>query len=513
MTRQQIDQLIMVVVAALCAAGTTVGYLVAESREAALRADYLTASAQGVFESVSTQVLRTGESLRTAATMLDAMGASNSTPLTASVSPIPHLITEPGGVRWHAREDRAPPARQRIVGEIQATGDTASGNSFELLTTPDPARGGARATGSLSTRISVASMLSEAAYRSEAQQLEIEVFDQSEGASRSIFRSVPFNHVPDPQATIRSTLDVFGHPWEIVLRPMAITRPWGNTPDLVLAGGITLTVLLLLLLSTVTRARNRIAAAETREQEERAKRQQDELNRQLSERIAQLDRSHGIGEMAFVIGHEISQPLTAINSYAQLGETMAEGSEEPMPQMRAIFSKIGRNAARARGLLDQIRSYVRGTPTQNVVVDLNKVVNEVVELLEAEAQRLQVTLSLNLRPTEAPVMGDPLQMSQVVVNVLRNAMEASAGAPLSEVEIQLDSDGQLLHLQVRDHGQGFSEAALRQAGTPFFTTKTTGMGLGLAICANIIQAHGGSLGFSNAPDGGAQVQIRLPIGC
>lgn len=518
MKRSTLDGLIFGLLVSLCALTTGAGYLAAKARNDSQREEYLNAAAQGIFESISTQLLRTSESLRIAAVMLSEDHAPSPNGLGLLTFTIPHLVGSERPVQWFSENvlDRPVAQNQKMLGRVHIDTESPAGSYFDLLTPVgsklEEPRNSSKSTlhGALSTRISVASMLSEAAYRSEAQQFEIEVFDRHESPPLSIFRSTPFSHVADERLSIHSSLDVFGHPWEVVLRPMEAESVWWTPPHLVLASGIVLSLLLLTLLTKLRKSRMRMEAAEEKEREERSKREQEELIRQLSDRIARLDRSQGVGEMAFIIGHELSQPLTAINSLAELGTTLADAQGEQSKPFRDIFQKISRNAARGSALLDQIRNYVRGTTAKNVRVDICKALSEVTDLLEAEAQRCQVTLNLALDSGSDAVIGDPLQLSQVFVNVIRNAIEASSHAPRSDVLIRMTHDGMLIHVMVRDHGEGFSAEALQQAGTPFFTTKKSGLGLGLTISSNIIKAHGGTLQLSNAPEGGAQVVIKIP---
>jgi C4-dicarboxylate-specific signal transduction histidine kinase len=142
-------------------------------------------------------------------------------------------------------------------------------------------------------------------------------------------------------------------------------------------------------------------------------------------------------------------------------------------------------------------------------VDLGQVVREVSELVAAEARAHGVRLSLELPADPVTVRGDALQLSQVVLNLLRNAIEAAAGHAAFVSVRAVQGDGRAL-LTVEDGGPGLTPAALQKAGQPFFTTKAGGLGLGLSISRAIAEQHGGTLRLANAPAGGARAELDLP---
>jgi C4-dicarboxylate-specific signal transduction histidine kinase len=143
-------------------------------------------------------------------------------------------------------------------------------------------------------------------------------------------------------------------------------------------------------------------------------------------------------------------------------------------------------------------------------VDLNRTVHEVAELIAAEARSRQVKLVFAEPAAPVLVAGDPIQLSQIVLNVLRNAIEALQQVVHREIHIaSTRADGRVI-LQIRDSGPGLAAEVLAQVGSPFFTTKPSGLGMGISISRSIAQQHGGTLTLANAESGGARVTLDLP---
>jgi signal transduction histidine kinase len=235
-----------------------------------------------------------------------------------------------------------------------------------------------------------------------------------------------------------------------------------------------------------------------------------EENRVLGERIAHLERQHSLGLLSASLGHELQQPLTAVLTNAQVVRRMLGSGRIDSAQMLDYLDKIVYNTERAGGIIERIRRFLRPGESRRQVVDLVWVAQEVAELVAAEARGRRVPLRLGLPSQPLRVIGDPLQLSQVVLNLLRNALDAS-GDCHREVAVRVRQlKGQAV-VEVEDHGPGLTHEAQRLAGQPFFTTKSEGLGLGLSISRAIAEQHGGVLRLSNAPDGGALAELRLPL--
>lgn len=208
--------------------------------------------------------------------------------------------------------------------------------------------------------------------------------------------------------------------------------------------------------------------------------------------LAKVGRLTTMGEMASGLAHEINQPLTAAANYTS---GSLRRLREPQPDIAAVEAGLERaqqGINRATDIIRHLRDFVTTGVPEKSRFDINASVRRVLDLVAKEARRAEVQLdSSGLQPGELWLTGDSIQIEQVVMNLVRNAVEASP--PGGRVSIDsLLSDGQV-RLQVRDSGQGFDADAKAQLFDPFFSTKADGMGLGLAISRSIIEAHGGQL--------------------
>ncbi len=235
-----------------------------------------------------------------------------------------------------------------------------------------------------------------------------------------------------------------------------------------------------------------------------------EENRVLGEHIARLERQRSLGLLSASLGHELKQPLTAVLINAQVVRRMLGSQRIDSAQMLDYLDKIIDNTKRASGIIERIRGFLRPGEAVRETVDLAWVVREVAEFVAAEARARRVPLSLALPSQPLRVVGDPIQLSQIVLNLLRNALDAS-GDCRQGVALRLrEQKGQVV-LVVEDGGPGLTPEAQHLAGQPFFTTKPEGLGLGLSIWRAIAEQHGGELRLSNGPGGGALAELLLPL--
>lgn len=234
-------------------------------------------------------------------------------------------------------------------------------------------------------------------------------------------------------------------------------------------------------------------------------------NQLLSRQIAQLDRQRALGVMSASLGHELNQPLAAILSNAQAIEYGMQNELLSSQQIQECVQPIISNTRRARQIIEKNHEFIRPSALQKTPVNLNKLVRDVAKLLSQEASEQQIQFHFLTSADDIAVAGDELQLSQVLLNLYRNAMEAMRHAEDKAIFVQFShSDGQI-HLRIVDTGPGLTEEALQNVGSPFFTTKADGLGLGLSISQNIIEQHRGRLMIGNANTGGACVDIYLPI--
>ncbi len=246
--------------------------------------------------------------------------------------------------------------------------------------------------------------------------------------------------------------------------------------------------------------------------------ERERMERESRERERQLDhlsRLGVLGEMSSMIAHELNQPLAAIGNFARgISRRVRAGRNEPDPLIDAS-DQIAHQSERAAGILQRIRDFARNRPTQHTVVDLRTVFDESVALfrgLMPDAPVIEHEIAPECRGG-ALVFADPLQLSQVMINLLKNASDAMQHLPPERRRIRVSCrrDASQLQVEVADLGEGLMELPVHCLFEPFSTTKANGMGLGLAICRRVVEAHGGSItARANDPDPGLTVCFTLP---
>ena len=236
-----------------------------------------------------------------------------------------------------------------------------------------------------------------------------------------------------------------------------------------------------------------------------------EENRLLGDQIARLERQRSLGLLSASLAHELNQPLTAILTNAQVIQRGLGSGRIDSARHLELLDKVLHNTRRVIGIVERIRELIRPGQQRNEPIDLARVVSEVAELVAAEARHHGTRLNLPAPTGAVMVQGDSVQVSQIVLNLLRNAIEATAGRPEREVSVELHGSAARARLSVRDTGPGLDPEALRRAGEPFFTNKPRGLGLGLSISRAIATQHAGQLTLGNAPAGGALAELDLPL--
>jgi PAS domain S-box-containing protein len=232
------------------------------------------------------------------------------------------------------------------------------------------------------------------------------------------------------------------------------------------------------------------------------------------EDIAHLGRIAAMGEIAVSLAHELTQPLTGIMGNADAGRRLLRKGKPDLEEIRDILNDIKSDVSRARGVVQGIRGLGKKGKTVRVPVQLNDVIRKVARLVKPEANLHGCELRTALDSGLPEVLGDPDELQQVLVNLVVNSLDAMRQTPRHErrVTISTASIGHgSIQVSVQDRGLGISEDAQTQLFEKFFTTKSKGLGMGLAITRSIIQAHGGTISGSNAPVGGAVFTFVLPV--
>ena len=245
-----------------------------------------------------------------------------------------------------------------------------------------------------------------------------------------------------------------------------------------------------------------------------ARKAAEEEARRSREQVELLSRVSLLGEMTASLAHELNQPLAAIVSNASAATQYLEQRRLNPEQLQDILADVVRDASRAHDIMRNVRSAIKKGSAIRGPINLNDVANAVAHMVQPDAAAQSCKMELSLTQDLPAVEGDPTQIQQVLINLVRNAFDAMHDAPPSrrivEIATNHDRDGTIL-VAVRDYGSGISEPTQERLFEQFFTTKKEGLGMGLAIVRSIVEAHGGSIAAENADGGGARFHFRLPM--
>ena len=242
------------------------------------------------------------------------------------------------------------------------------------------------------------------------------------------------------------------------------------------------------------------------------RRAEDEA-RQMQDRIAHFGRISTMGEMAAGIAHEVNQPLTAIATYAQACQRLLANGNVDGEDIGTALEQIGAQALRAGEVIRRLRTFVKNREVRRELIEANRLLDDVQTLAQTDARHHGVRIRLDPAAQAPQVQADAVQIQQVILNLVRNSIDAMQEISESHREIvlrtRLDSEGDV-EFMVADRGTGVASSAMEELFNPFFTTKPHGTGLGLSISRSIVRAHGGKLWCNANPDGGARFFFTLP---
>jgi PAS domain S-box-containing protein len=240
----------------------------------------------------------------------------------------------------------------------------------------------------------------------------------------------------------------------------------------------------------------------------------EEILRNTQAELGRVGRVTMMGELAASIAHELNQPLAAIVTNGSVGLRWLDRDNPDLEEARSAFSRIVNDGKRAGAIIRSLRAMVKKSAPERERFEINDAIQEVLALTRSEVQRNQASLQAELYPGHLMVLGDRIQLQQVLLNLIKNAVDAMNGitdrAKRLEISSQITESGEAL-IRVEDTGTGLDAASTEHIFEPFFTTKPTGMGLGLSICRSIIEAHGGRLWAAPRSTYGTAFQFTLPL--
>jgi PAS domain S-box-containing protein len=243
----------------------------------------------------------------------------------------------------------------------------------------------------------------------------------------------------------------------------------------------------------------------------RAQKEQERL-RELEADLAHVNRMSMMGELAASLAHEILHPIATARNNARAGMRFLEMSPPNLAEVKDALACVVRDADRAKDIVGRIRDHIKKALPHRELFDLNEAINEVIVMVRSTIVNTRVSVRTRLMEV-LPVLGDRVQLQQVVMNLVLNAVEAMSSVAESVRELSIETEqsetGGIL-VAVRDSGPGIDSGHLERVFEPFYTTKASGLGMGLSICRSIIDAHGGRLWVGANHPQGAVFQFTLP---
>jgi PAS domain S-box-containing protein len=230
--------------------------------------------------------------------------------------------------------------------------------------------------------------------------------------------------------------------------------------------------------------------------------------------LAHVSRLSIMGELSASMAHELNQPLTAILTNAQAGQRFLAAGQSDLGEFREILNDIAHDTTRARDVIRHLRAFVKKDVREFASLDLNETIDQVIRFLHSDIVGRNGRVDLALTPGLPPVHGDRIQLQQIIVNLIINALDAMNALPPQArrvtVMTQLETPGQV-RVTVRDCGPGIPANQLDKIFEPFYTSKADGLGMGLSITRSIVEAHGGRIWAENPVGGGAAFYVTVPI--
>jgi signal transduction histidine kinase len=284
---------------------------------------------------------------------------------------------------------------------------------------------------------------------------------------------------------------------------------------------VTATVVMIVLLAEMTRLYANLARSNTLLQRERlllkeaeeTARENERRYQQLQMEVAHANRVATMGQLTASIAHEVNHPIAAASMNAQTALRWLARHPPDVERAAEAIGRIVKDGRRASDIVDRVRAMVKRGPAQKDNLDINEAILEVIGLARSETSKHDVQLHRQLAEDLPEIQGDRVQIQQVILNLMMNAVEAMSQTSDDRRELLITThvEADCVLVAVRDSGPGLSEGALKRAFEAFYTTKPSGLGMGLSICRSIVEAHGGRLSATANVPKGAAFQFTLPV--
>ncbi len=238
------------------------------------------------------------------------------------------------------------------------------------------------------------------------------------------------------------------------------------------------------------------------------RRTHEEASRIQQEKIQITSRLTTMGEMASSLAHELNQPLTAITNYSMGAVAMVKAGHTDVTKLLPALEKAAAQAQRAGKIISRIRDFVKRSEPRRLPIRIETVIENAISLAEIHARKRQIEIICTIPDDLPDVLADPILIEQVLLNLLKNGLEAMDTSSVGKLDLHVSKHGDQIEVSVTDHGHGLTDP--ERLFEPFFSTKSEGLGMGLNICRTIIESHHGRLWASNNPEGGTIFRFTLP---
>jgi PAS domain S-box-containing protein len=242
---------------------------------------------------------------------------------------------------------------------------------------------------------------------------------------------------------------------------------------------------------------------------------QEQQNKEHLDKLAHVTRLGVMGEMASGIAHEVNQPLTAVVNYTQVCLRYMAAPEPDLVKLGEILHKTHQQALKAGQIIHSMREFVKPRKIHRATANINALIYEAISLLDADLKQNSIKLSFELEKNLPLVYIDNVQIEQVILNLIRNSIDALRDLPQKEprllsIQTHLNEQNHI-EIKVKDNGSGLNDVQREKILTPFYTTKSTGMGMGLSISRSLVEAHEGVLHFNSKQNKGTTFYFTLPV--